>query len=73
MYLFSTHYQEGIGHFHGVGTEQFWAEQNQMGGQIRQMNPGGRHDKVMSHFGDWNKKKQVRHGMDLLTDRPMCV
>jgi hypothetical protein len=65
MYLFSTHYQEGIGHFHGVGTEQFWAEQNQMGGQVRQMNPGGRHDKIMGHFGDWNKKKLVRHGTQL--------
>src|ERR1700754_2291538 len=54
MYLYGSAYQEGIGHFHGVGTEQFWSENNQMGPQTRQMNPGHHHDKITEHHSDWN-------------------
>ena len=63
MYLFSASYHIGSGHFHGVGTEQYWPENNQMAGQTRQMNPGHRHDKITEHHGEWNWKKMVRHGM----------
>jgi hypothetical protein len=70
MYLFSTNYQDGIGHFHGVGTEQYWAEQNQMCAQTRQMNPGYRHDRATSHHEDWNKKKTNRHGMYIPYEHP---
>lgn len=56
-YLYGASYQECTGHFHGVGTEQYWAENNQMGPQTRQMNPGHRHDKIIGHHGDWNWKK----------------
>jgi hypothetical protein len=62
MYLFSTSYQDCVGHFHGVGTEQYWSENNQMGPQTRQMNPGYRHDKIIEHHSDWNWKKTTRHG-----------
>jgi hypothetical protein len=62
MYLFSTNYQQSIGHFHGVGNEQFFAENNQMGPQTQQMNPGSRHDKLTAHFEDWNQKKLLRLG-----------
>jgi hypothetical protein len=62
MYLYSAAYQEGTGHFHGVGTEQYWSENNQMGSQTRQMNPGHRHDKITEHHSDWNWKKTIRQG-----------
>jgi hypothetical protein len=62
MYIFSTNYQIGMGHFHGVGNEQFFAENNQMGPQTQQMNPGSRHDKLTAHFEDWNEKKLARLG-----------
>jgi hypothetical protein len=62
MYVFSTNYQIGMGHFHGVGNEQFFAENNQMGPQTQQMNPGSRHDKLTAHFEDWNQKKLMRLG-----------
>ena len=62
MYLLGACYQPGTGHFHGVGTEQFWSENNQMGNQTRQMNPGHRHDKISEHYSDWNWKKLIRLG-----------
>lgn len=61
MYLYGASYQECTGHFHGVGTEQYWSENNQMGPQTRQMNPGHRHDKIISYHGDWNWKKVGKH------------
>jgi len=60
MYLYSANFMENTAFFHGVGTEQYWAENNQLGPQTRQMNPGHRHDKINLHHGDWNFKKQVR-------------
>jgi hypothetical protein len=62
MYLFSSSSQECVGHFHGVRTEQYWSENNQMEPQTRQMNPGHRHDKITEHHSDWNWKKTVRMG-----------
>jgi hypothetical protein len=62
MYLYSSNYQECSGHFHGVGTEQYWSENNQMGPQTRQMNPGHRHDRIIEHHSDWNWKKTIKHG-----------
>lgn len=61
MYLLSAAYQECTGHFHGVGTEQYWSENNQMGPQTRQMNPGHRQDKIIAHHNDWNWKKTCTH------------
>lgn len=61
-YLYGACYQECTGHFHGVGTEQYWSENNQMGPQTRQMNPGHRHDKIINHHSEWNWKKMGRHG-----------
>ena len=68
LYLFSTNYQDAIGHFHGVGTEQYWSENNQMGPQTRQMNPGHRQDKISAHHSDWNWKKTTRHGKHVSTN-----
>lgn len=62
MYLLSAAYQDCTGHFHGVGTEQYWSENNQMGPQTRQMNPGHRQDKIIAHHNDWNWKKTCAHG-----------
>jgi len=62
MYLYSASYQDSTGHFHGVGTEQYWAENNQMGPQTRQMNPGHRQDRISEHHGDWNWRKTIKLG-----------
>jgi hypothetical protein len=66
MYLYSASYQECAGHFHGVGTEQYWSENNQMGPQTRQMNPGHRHDQITEHHSDWNWKKTIKQGKFLI-------
>lgn len=66
MYLLAACYQSCSGHFHGVGTEQYWSENNQMGPQTRQMNPGHRHDKIIEHHGFWNWKKITRIGKYIL-------
>jgi hypothetical protein len=56
MYMFLTSYMEGVGHFHGVGNEQFFSENNQAGPQTRQMNRGYRHDKLTAFFGGTLKR-----------------
>jgi hypothetical protein len=62
MYLYAACYKMGIGHFHAVGTEQYWSENNQLGPQTRQMNKGHRQDKITVHHGDWNWKKLTKIG-----------
>jgi hypothetical protein len=62
IYKFGTYYQECTGHFHAVGTEQFWSENNQLGSQVRQMGPGYRQDKITQGDADWNHKKTVGLG-----------
>ncbi|KAJ2913528.1 hypothetical protein MD484_g6884, partial [Candolleomyces efflorescens] len=43
--------------FHGETAEQYWAELNQLGPQIRQMNHGRRHDTIINSHNHWNSKK----------------
>lgn len=62
MYLYSASYKEGMGRFSAIGSEQFWAESNQIGPQIRQMNPGHREDKLTIFITDSNWKKTVKLG-----------
>jgi hypothetical protein len=66
MYLYSTNYRDGTGHFHASGCEQFWSEHNQGGPQTRQMTRGGRHDKHIQMIHDWNLKKVVGMGISIL-------
>ena len=61
-YFFGACYQLCSAHFHGVGTEQYWSVNNQMGPQSCQMNPGHRHDKIIEHHSFWNWKKLTRIG-----------
>jgi hypothetical protein len=61
MYFFSAAYHDAIGRFAGVGVEQYWAENNQMGPQTRQMNKGHRQDKITLHHSQWNWKKTRKH------------
>ena len=60
MYLFSSVYKDGIGHFPAIANEQYWSESNQFGPQIRQMNPGHREDKLTSNHHEWNDKKEIK-------------
>lgn len=61
-YLFGTAYMECLGHFHGETAEHYWAEANQLGPHVRQMNLGHRHDTMIQHHGDWNHKKTMEMG-----------
>ena len=63
MYLYSSAYTEGAGHFHGETAEMVWAESNQLGAQTRQMNAGRRHDTIINATSDWNWKKVANMGM----------
>ena len=62
MYLFSSAYSKGAGHFHGETAEMTWAESNQLGAQTRQMNNGHRQDTIINAASDWNWKKIVNMG-----------
>lgn len=62
-YLFGTAYMECIGHFHGETAEHYWAEANQLGPHVRQMNLGHRQDTIINHHGDWNHKKTMKMGV----------
>ncbi|KAI0026428.1 hypothetical protein K488DRAFT_75352, partial [Vararia minispora EC-137] len=64
-YEFATAYLSGFGHFHGETVEHYWAEINQIGPMIRQMNGGRRHDTLNDHHGDWNWKKTIKLGNQL--------
>jgi hypothetical protein len=66
IYLYSTYYKEGVGHFHAVQVEQFWSENNQIGPQTRQMNLGNRHDKITQSCADSNLKKVTKIGTSTL-------
>ncbi|EAU89719.2 hypothetical protein CC1G_07444 [Coprinopsis cinerea okayama7 len=57
MYTYGHAYTSNIGHFHGETAEQYWAELNQLGPQVRQMNNGHRQDVINDANGDWNWKK----------------
>ena len=54
MYLYSTAYIENAGHFHGETAEHQHPELNKLGGQVKQMNPGHRHDTLNMFHGIWN-------------------
>ncbi|KJA14195.1 hypothetical protein HYPSUDRAFT_150698 [Hypholoma sublateritium FD-334 SS-4] len=68
MYLFSSSYSKGAGHFHGETAEMVWAESNQLGAQTRQMNGGHRHDTIINATSDWNWKKIANMANALMSD-----
>lgn len=59
MYLYSTAYMEHAGHFHGETAEHQHPELNKLGGQVKQMNHGHRHDMLNSFHGAWNFSRTV--------------
>ncbi|KAJ7131849.1 hypothetical protein C8R43DRAFT_956812 [Mycena crocata] len=61
-YLFSCAYKQCAAHFHGETAEYYWPALNQIGGFIRQMNPGHRHDTIIDCHGDWNWGKKSNAG-----------
>ncbi len=62
MYLYASSYIQGAGHFHGETAEMIWAESNQLGAQVRQMNAGHRHDTIINVTSDWNLEKGSKYG-----------
>lgn len=66
MYIFSTAYMESTGHFHGETAEHYWPEANHLGPQTRQMNRGHRHDTLIDQHNDWNWKKTISLGEDVI-------
>lgn len=73
MYLYSSSYTEGAGHFHGETAEMIWAESNQLGAQTRQMNGGHRHDTIINATSDWNWKKVANMGMSHMYIMNSCL
>ncbi|KAF7331346.1 CxC2 domain-containing protein [Mycena kentingensis (nom. inval.)] len=67
-YMFGTSYMECVGHFHGESAEQYWPEANQLGAHSRQMNSGHRHDTLIFHHADWNRKKEAALAATLSDD-----
>ncbi len=71
MYLYSSVYIPGAGHKQEI-AKMTWAEFNQLGPQVQQMNNGHRQDTIIDHYGDWNWKKtanmcKVYLGLPFLT------
>lgn len=62
LYLYSSAYRTGAGHFHGEQAEQVWPYSNQFGGQGRQMCNGNRQDLYIDLFNYWNFMKVVLLG-----------
>ncbi|KAF8059497.1 hypothetical protein FPV67DRAFT_1518038 [Lyophyllum atratum] len=57
IYLYACSYNKHAGHQHGETCEVYWVESNQLGGQVRQMNNGHRHDTLIDNHSDWNWRK----------------
>jgi hypothetical protein len=62
MYLYSSSYREGAAHFTANGNEQYFLENNHLGPQTRQANPGHRIDKLTMHHSFWNWIKLTKLG-----------
>jgi hypothetical protein len=62
MYLFAAAYMLCVGHFFAESVETYWAECNQLGSQVKQMNNGHRQDTLNDHHGHWNWKKTTIMG-----------
>jgi hypothetical protein len=62
QYRYSLSYADGVGRTHGEGIETCWAEQNQTGGMVKEMNKGHRHDTLVDFSGDWNWLKTQQIG-----------
>ena len=62
QYRYSLSFAEGVGRTHGEGIETCWAEQNQTGGMVKEMNKGHRHDTLVDFSGDWNWLKIQQMG-----------
>jgi hypothetical protein len=48
--------------------ETCWAEQNQTGGMVKEMNKGHRHDTLVNFSGDWNWLKTRQMGALIIND-----
>ncbi|KAI0312439.1 hypothetical protein OF83DRAFT_1087012 [Amylostereum chailletii] len=68
QYEFSTAYLPNFCHFHGEMVEHYWAEANQLGGHVWQMNNGRRQDTLNDHHGDWNWKKTEKMAQTLQSE-----
>ncbi|TEB34483.1 hypothetical protein FA13DRAFT_1788912 [Coprinellus micaceus] len=68
LYLYSSAYRTGAGHFHGEQAEQVWPYSNQFGGQGRQMCNGNRQDLYIDLFNYWNFMKVVLLPAQLYND-----
>ena len=62
QYQYSLSFAEGVGQTHGEGIETCWAEQNQTGGMVKEMNKGHGHDTLVDFSGDWNWLKIQQMG-----------
>ena len=62
QYQYSLSFAEGVGQTHGEGIETCWAEQNQTGGMVKEMNKGHRHDTLVNFSSDWNWLKIQQMG-----------
>jgi hypothetical protein len=62
QYRYSLSFADGVGRTHGEGIETCWAEQNQIGGMIKEMGKGHRHNTLEDFSGDWNWLKAQQMG-----------
>ncbi|KIJ27731.1 hypothetical protein M422DRAFT_126712, partial [Sphaerobolus stellatus SS14] len=62
-FLYSFKFTEHVGQTDGEGDECIWAETNQFSGSIREMQTGGRHDKVNCVISHWNWRKVEKLSM----------
>jgi hypothetical protein len=63
---FSFNLTKGVGHTDGEAPEQGWAEVNPLAPSTKEMGPGSRRDTLDAHFGDYNWRKVVGMGEQLM-------
>jgi hypothetical protein len=62
----SFNLMKGVGRTDGEAPERGWAEVNPLAPSTKEMGPGSRRDTLDAHFGDYNWRKVVGMGEQLM-------
>jgi hypothetical protein len=63
---FSFNFTKGVGRTDGEAPERGWAEVNPLAPSTKEMGPGSHRDTLDAHFGDYNWRKVIGMGEQLI-------
>jgi len=70
--LFSFNLTPGVGRTDGEAPERGWSDINPVAQSTKEMGPGSRRDTLDDHFNDWNWKKIINFGVDVICKCLIC-